>query len=645
MFRRSLIGSLLTLGIAASIATALSARAAGTAGGAPRVVFSSSCEETDPYSTRPNGLELTRLLRPGALRTTESWDMAISGNGRTIAYAAYLSNGAPPIYVSRADGTGLRRLIRDGQFPVLSADGRFLAFQRGYRYRGIWIIGTHGRGLRRVSSGSSSGSGTPIAWSPDSKALLRSGWKRGHSFIILQPVGGKARVLARGDYFARWSPDGHWIAYEQDGLWLIRPDGRQRHRLVRRTRVFAWSPDGSLLAFVGSSRRIGLIGADGRGLRWLHLTTKLDPDTPPAWSPDGRSIAFQDGRAQIWVVGHDLHGPHRLTHDCVNALRGWTREKPVLPPEPPPERVLDANTIATRDPVGSLSADGSRIAFIVPGSPTQCHYIAVWTPGTDSTFRFPEPSPCPYLPLFDVELAGARVAWSRFLTCDAHGICDALLQSATLDSRTPVPLTYGVHDIIEGSFYDRGHGDLFVFNDGQNRLVRIGGGTERCGEVRRTTAQICKTLRRGPHAAPVDSVSGGLIAIRESHDVAVLDAQGTLVRLFTFGTQKVDAARLDGVGLVVVRAGTIERYDVATGALQVSRPMPAGYVLLDVDGGIAVLKNLEKLMLLRLDDGRSRTLTPGRGPRYAELEAPGLYYTYTNGSEGRIAFLPREELF
>ena len=49
-------------------------------------------------------------------------------------------------------------------------------------------------------------------------------------------------------------------------------------------------------------------------------------------------------------------------------------------------------------------------------------------------------------------------------------------------------------------------------------------------------------------------------------------------------------------------------------------------------------------MLLRLADGRSLTLTPKRGPVFAELEPPDLYYSYTAAGGGRVVLLPRDKL-
>jgi hypothetical protein len=107
----------------------------------------------------------------------------------------------------------------------------------------------------------------------------------------------------------------------------------------------------------------------------------------------------------------------------------------------------------------------------------------------------------------------------------------------------------------------------------------------------------------------------------------------------------VKAARLDGGRLVLARPGVLEVYDAVTGAAVLQRPLPPGYTLTDVDGGIAVLRHARTILVLRLDDGRSFMLTPARGPVLADLEGPGLYYSYaTPKGRGRLVFVPRSEL-
>ena len=158
-------------------------------------------------------------------------------------------------------------------------------------------------------------------------------------------------------------------------------------------------------------------------------------------------------------------------------------------------------------------------------------------------------------------------------------------------------------------------------------------------------------IRSGEHACCVDSVSWGRIAINEGGTVAVLDDQGGLVRVFQFAGSKVSAARLDRGRLIVARSSMIESYDVASGTRRLQRPLPHGYTLADVDGGVAVLHGSkgDSFMLLRLADGRSFTFAPGNDSagrvRLADLEPPGLYYSYpTVAGEGRVVFMPRVEV-
>ncbi|TMK78344.1 MAG: hypothetical protein E6G45_06795, partial [Actinobacteria bacterium] len=148
------------------------------------------------------------------------------------------------------NGTALRRLGRYWGNPLaLSRDGRLLALSG--KKGGIWIVRTNGRGLRRLTSVRDDG---VADWSPDAKALLVVRSSGRSSNVVLQPLRGKSFVLARGGESAGWSPDGRWIAYSNNGLWLVRPDGGQRHRLAAGVSDFSWAPDGKRLAIAGGRR-------------------------------------------------------------------------------------------------------------------------------------------------------------------------------------------------------------------------------------------------------------------------------------------------------------------------------------------------------------------------------------------------------
>ena len=625
------------------------------------VVSSDRDGEQRPYAIRSDGSRLTPL----APRSGESlYPFAVSRNGRTIVYSDPHEGPHNGIYVSQANGSGLRRIVVDGWPTALSPNGKTLAFEYGYPAR-LDTIGTDGRGRRRLGRGSGYG----VEWSPDGKSLLLTveAPKFPRSAIVIRPLRGKQRVVRRAAWIgdAKWSPDGRWIAYSRshgedrsNGIYAIRPNGTGRHRVSTISGSFSWARDGKRLA-VASYGGISVIRADGRGskrmrLRGFGLIEGL------SWSPDGRRLVFAaaptvregtEGASRIWIIGADGRGLRRVTTMVGGFdLVGWTRIAPAGRPAPsllPSERVLDANAVATGTRIAGLSADGSRAAFIVKSTAADCDHVVVWTPSARALDRFSRPAECDQgrygTREYQVELAGSRAAWLSAGGCG--NFCDINLTSATLDQRTPAVLaTTSAEAGTDYDYHLHGHGGLLVFNEGP-RLVRIGGGTEKCQGLGRAPA-ICAILRRSDHAFAADSVSAQRIAIREENAVAVVDEHGALLRVFPFAPGDVRAARLDGDRLVVARPSSIDVYDVISGQAVVQRPLPTGYALLDADGGVAVLRRQQTIMLLRLEDGRSATISPGADPVHADLEPPGLYYSYTTkDGGGRVVFVARSELF
>ncbi|MGY0234648.1 hypothetical protein [Longispora urticae] len=123
------------------------------------------------------------------------------------------------------------------------------------------------------------------------------------------------------------SPDGRWIAYEQDGeIRLIRPNGTDGQTVTRGTDP-SWSPDGTRLLF-------GLDGAVHSAKRDGTDDRRLGAGGQPAQSPDGTRIAF--------VNGPDVF---------VMPAAGGTAT-----------RLLPANWGDSADP--AWSPDGARIAFV-----------------------------------------------------------------------------------------------------------------------------------------------------------------------------------------------------------------------------------------------------------------------------------------
>ena len=104
------------------------------------VVGSDRDGEMRPDVVGSDGSRLTPLApRSGA----SLYPFAVSRNGRTVVYSDPYEGPHKGIYVSSANGTGLRRIVEDGWPAALSPDGKTLAFEYGYPAR-LDVIGTDG---------------------------------------------------------------------------------------------------------------------------------------------------------------------------------------------------------------------------------------------------------------------------------------------------------------------------------------------------------------------------------------------------------------------------------------------------------------------------------------------------------------------
>jgi TolB protein len=249
------------------------------------------------YTVDPDGGDLRRLRLPVAAAEAPAW----SPNGQRLAFIGGRNRPneqhvqvEDELYVARADGTRAKRLTADRAHesaPAWSPDGKRIVFVRssgsGNR-SSLWIIGTNGRGLRRLTSGA----------------------------IDIQPSWSRRGQIA----FVRIEPRSF-----QSAIWVVRPDGKGLRRLRTRFRNVTrpvWSPAGSHLLLT-NGRTLMVVNRDGRTPRTIATLatdargSRVDPE--PAWSPDGRLVVFKQlrpratGPADLWIVNADGRGRHRLT--------------------------------------------------------------------------------------------------------------------------------------------------------------------------------------------------------------------------------------------------------------------------------------------------------------------------------------------
>jgi TolB protein len=234
-------------------------------------------------------------------------------------------DGAPHIYLSNRDGTGIRRLTSGTQpefTPAWSPDGKRLAFERN---DGSYVIDTDGSNMIRIPT-----EGGGPSWSPDGRRLLLS---TSEGFKIVPADGSSDSLIYvnhnpnsfTGDFSSsvspggsgRWSPDGTriafsaWTGYDFERVFVESIDGSNGRSLIRNSGLVwdecgpEWSPDGSRIALLSMIHGIAIVDA-ATGI----ATSIANPGTTcwdgnfnkVAWSPDGSMLAFTK-MDPPWVEG------------------------------------------------------------------------------------------------------------------------------------------------------------------------------------------------------------------------------------------------------------------------------------------------------------------------------------------------------
>ena len=272
-----------------------------------------------------------------------------------ISYGARDADGRQQIFVVKPDGSGIRRLTKEGKqnfFPAWSPDGKRIAFtsDRSGSLQ-IWVMDADGTNPKQLTT---EGENVVPTWSPDEKWLAFGSQRSGHFEIwAMESDGTHQKQLtttdaAVGNNAAAWSPDGRRIAFSSTrsghyAIWVMDPDGGHLTQLTTPygdrypdSNVPAWSPDGTKIAFwSGLEHRYGnvwVMDADGSNRKQLTDQPAGINCDEAAWSADGKKIMFGSNRPGSEGIGNwimDADGSNQSVFTTNIDVRGRPSWQPV----------------------------------------------------------------------------------------------------------------------------------------------------------------------------------------------------------------------------------------------------------------------------------------------------------------------------
>lgn len=621
------------------------------------VVFTSSY---GVFVANADGSALTRL-------TSSEFDESPvwSPDGKTIALGRMEESGSYDFYVAvvKPDGSKLRRLgTAEGTSPAWSPDGRTIAFSgTGRTPAPVYLVNADGTGTRVVIANADRTGG--FTWSPDGKRIAFSDGGQPARIKIVDVAGGAMTTLGTSSFERAtnlvWSPDGKQIAFQADGLRVITVASGAVTKLADVDDDLAipaaWSPDSTRIAFVREGKELEnsalfTIGRDGRGERSLR-TVGHSSDGALSWAADGSFIVYSSTRFpgswrenDIWRIRPDGTGATPITHAFPTGAdfdsADWAATTIPSPRMKPMSMVAlrPSASLTARGFVDDLSADGTRAAV------SDSSAVDVWTVGGD-TKKFESESDCGGVR--DLTLAGPRVAWDY--GCVSNTVDETHYVFGTLASGSVREIVFDYYKDAPWNGNLAGDGGLLVYNTWEAKDSDSPATEQKLWQVVGEQRASSRVLLAGPDALDVAAVDAGRIAVLRPDDLfVVLDARGKRQSAFRLSPKDIEAVRLTGSQLVLLRGMTIEVRNATTGAIGHRWPVAksdAPVTLEDAQGDFAVYTAGIAIHLLRLSDGRDRVLAIANqgDPAHADLEPSGLYYSYNetgSAKPGRVRFVP-----
>jgi hypothetical protein len=265
--------------------------------------------------------------------------------------------------------------------------------------------------------------------------------------------------------------------------------------------------------------------------------------------------------------------------------------------------LVPGRTVVTDGPVRLVALNSLDFAFAVGRSGNDCDHVELWDTVSRGHWRFGRPGPCTNLGstgagISALGVSGHRVLWVRY---NGGNERDWQLLTATTTQKTPKQLRFVPQDVELPSPFaigdsTQGLGIPYADRTEVVLLGENGHAVFRHEDAARITAV---TAGLGPGGAVV-------AALRETGDVVLLNANGTVAWTASYPAGAVKAIALAPTGLVVQLAGSIERRTPS--GVNWTGKLPAKATMIDYAAGHVIYSVGTQIRSLATGAGRDSLL-------------------------------------
>ena len=197
---------------------------------------------------------------------------------------------APAFAAENVTVTSITPAGEDFMAPRWSPDGAWISVTAP-KYRGIWVMGPDGGGLKPLTEAPAAGYG--YSWSRDSGKIAFRVKREGAALVEIVTLADGARERVTDDASVSlpcWLDGGRLAFHASGGIVLRDARGRGENTSVLDGRSVVISPAGDRVAFTDDQDRIWVAAMDGTGKTRL---TEAGRYFGPLWSPDGTRLLFK----------------------------------------------------------------------------------------------------------------------------------------------------------------------------------------------------------------------------------------------------------------------------------------------------------------------------------------------------------------